>query len=169
MRRGVEAPRRAAAATPRSEDHELDDIGFAPKPVQKPHPPIWVGGDSPGAFRRVATLGDGWPATSKTPQEMEKSLGALRATADAAGRSMSSIELSVLDFLRDTLAEMPAGAGHGGDGDQAGRRSELSARAGRPTRPCHVPGKDFPSQVLLRPVRGGAAPQPSDFTQLLTW
>ena len=29
------------------------DVGFAPKPVQKPHPPIWVGGDSPGAFRRV--------------------------------------------------------------------------------------------------------------------
>jgi len=72
--------------------------------VQKPHPPIWVGGDSPGAFRRVATLGDGWHATSKTPEEMEKSLGALRAAADAAGR-------------------------HGGDGDQAGRRSELSAAA----------------------------------------
>ena len=43
------------------------ELGFAPKPVQKPHPPIWVGGDSPGAFRRVVTLGDGWHATSKTP------------------------------------------------------------------------------------------------------
>ena len=97
-----------------------------------------MGGDSPGAFRRAATLGDGWHATSKTPQEMEKSLEALRVAADAAGRSMSSIELSVrvslkqaslreskqaivdqiagykrlglthlvLDFHRDTLAEM---------------------------------------------------------------
>src|SRR5713101_6652782 len=45
----------------------FSDIGFAPKPVQKPHPPIWVGGDSPGAFRRVVTLGDGWHATSKDP------------------------------------------------------------------------------------------------------
>ena len=103
MRRAVGAPSRAAAATRRSEDYALDDIGFAPKPVQRPHPPIWVGGDSPGAFRRVATLGDGWHATSKTPQEMEKSLGALRAAADAARRSMSSIELSVRVSLKQAL------------------------------------------------------------------
>src|SRR5262245_17982159 len=32
------------------------NIGFAPKPVQKPHPPIWVGGDSPGALRRLVAL-----------------------------------------------------------------------------------------------------------------
>src|SRR5207249_622460 len=51
------------------------DVGFAPKPVQKPHPPIWVGGDSPGAFRRVATLGDGWHATSKTPAQLAEALG----------------------------------------------------------------------------------------------
>ena len=62
------------------------DIGFAPKPVQKPHPPIWVGGDSPGAFRRVVTLGDGWHATSKTPTQFREALGRLRAAADAAGR-----------------------------------------------------------------------------------
>jgi probable F420-dependent oxidoreductase len=84
----------------KGEFYELDDIGFAPKPVQKPHPPIWVGGDSPGAFRRVATLGDGWHATSKSPQEMEKSLEGLRAAADAAARSMSSIELSVRVSLK---------------------------------------------------------------------
>src|SRR5438477_12036718 len=29
------------------------DIGFAPKPLQKPHPPLWIGGASAGAFRRV--------------------------------------------------------------------------------------------------------------------
>ena len=52
------------------------DIGFAPKPVQKPHPPIWVGGDSPGAFRRVVTLGDGWHATSKTPRSCATPSGA---------------------------------------------------------------------------------------------
>jgi probable F420-dependent oxidoreductase len=76
------------------------DLGFAPKPVQKPHPPIWVGGDSPGAFRRVATLGDGWHATSKSPAELRAALPRLRAAAEAAGRAVDTIELSIRMVLR---------------------------------------------------------------------
>jgi probable F420-dependent oxidoreductase len=79
------------------------DLGFAPKPVQKPHPPIWVGGDSPGAFRRVVTLGDGWHATSKTPAQLGEALGRLRAAADAAGRAWDTIELSLRFGLGDDL------------------------------------------------------------------
>jgi probable F420-dependent oxidoreductase len=79
------------------------DIGFAPKPVQKPRPPIWVGGDSPGAFRRVVTLGDGWHATSKTPAEFREALPRLRAAADKAGRAFDTIELSLRYTLRDDL------------------------------------------------------------------
>jgi len=79
------------------------DIGFAPKPVQKPHPPIWVGGDSPGAFRRVVTLGDGWHATSKTPAELRDALARLRAAADAAKRPWESITLSLRFSLSDEL------------------------------------------------------------------
>jgi probable F420-dependent oxidoreductase len=79
------------------------DIGFAPKPVQKPHPPIWVGGDSPGAFRRVVTLGDGWHATSKTPAELREALARLRAAADAAKRPWESITLSLRFSLSDEL------------------------------------------------------------------
>lgn len=79
------------------------DIGFAPKPVQKPHPPIWVGGDSPGAFRRVVNLGDGWHATSKSPAELRQALIRLRAAADAARRPFETIELSLRFGLRDDL------------------------------------------------------------------
>ncbi|PYM42710.1 MAG: hypothetical protein DME16_23485 [Candidatus Rokuibacteriota bacterium] len=86
------------------------DIGFAPKPVQKPHPPIWVGGDSPGAFRRVVTLGDGWHATSKTPAELKEALGRLRAAADKAGRAFETIELSIRFALRDELLAQGAQA-----------------------------------------------------------
>ncbi|MDZ4278199.1 MAG: TIGR03619 family F420-dependent LLM class oxidoreductase [Dehalococcoidia bacterium] len=39
---------------------EFDDIVFEPKPVQQPHPPILVGGNSRPAMRRAAALGDGW-------------------------------------------------------------------------------------------------------------
>jgi len=83
----------------------FSDIGFAPKPVQKPHPPIWVGGDSPAAFRRVVTLGDGWHATSKTPAELAEALKRLRAAADMAKRPWESITLSARVALRDDLLE----------------------------------------------------------------
>jgi probable F420-dependent oxidoreductase len=79
------------------------DIGFAPKPVQKPHPPIWVGGDSPGAFRRVVTLGDGWHATSKTPSELRDALGRRRAAAETARRPFESLALSLRFALKDEL------------------------------------------------------------------
>lgn len=79
------------------------DIGFAPKPVQQPHPPIWVGGESPGAFRRVATLGDGWHAVARSPREMGEALGRLRATVDAAGRPFETIALSLRFGLSDVL------------------------------------------------------------------
>jgi len=77
------------------------DIGFQPKPVQKPHPPIWVGGNSPGAFRRAVTLGDGWHATTLAPAELREALGKLRAVADAARRPFESLALS----LRFTLGD----------------------------------------------------------------
>ncbi|OGL13070.1 MAG: hypothetical protein A3F92_04195 [Candidatus Rokubacteria bacterium RIFCSPLOWO2_12_FULL_71_22] len=92
------------------EFYRFEDVGFAPKPVQKPHPPIWVGGDSPGAFRRVVTLGDGWHATSKTPEDLRQALERLRAAADAARRPFESLELSI----RVTLEQ-----GFVGDGRQA--------------------------------------------------
>jgi probable F420-dependent oxidoreductase len=79
------------------------DVGFAPKPVQKPHPPIWVGGDSPGAFRRVVTLGDGWHATSKTPAQLREALGRLRDAAQAARRPFESLALSLRFALKDEL------------------------------------------------------------------
>jgi len=81
----------------------IRDLGFAPKPVQKPHPPIWVGGDSPGAFRRVATFGDGWHATSKTPAQFSEALGRLRKATDEARRPFESIELSLRFELTDEL------------------------------------------------------------------
>lgn len=38
----------------------FSDVHFSPRVVQKPHPPIWVGGESPRAMRRAVELGDGW-------------------------------------------------------------------------------------------------------------
>ncbi len=85
------------------EFYRFSDVGFEPKPVQKPHPPIWVGGDSPAALRRVVALGDGWHATSKPPQELATSLERLRAAADAAKRPFETIALSIRVALRSDV------------------------------------------------------------------
>ncbi len=77
------------------EFYRFDDIGFAPKPVQKPHPPIWVGGHSRAALQRAIALGDGWHATSQSPEQMQKHLAHLKRLADQAGRPFDTLELSL--------------------------------------------------------------------------
>lgn len=82
------------------------DVGFEPRPLQRPHPPIWVGGHSPGALRRVVALGDGWHATSRSHAEHREGMARLRATAEAAGRAMDSIEISLrFNLTEDLLAK----------------------------------------------------------------
>ncbi|MET7994207.1 LLM class F420-dependent oxidoreductase [Amycolatopsis sp. NPDC005232] len=48
---------------------DFDPIFAWPKPVQKPHPPIYVGGESPAALRRLARLGDAWLPRQHTPSD----------------------------------------------------------------------------------------------------
>lgn len=74
------------------------DIAFAPKPVQTPHPPLWIGGESPAAIRRAARLGDGWYPIGSNPQypldtveRYAAGLDALRRHAEAAGRDANGI------------------------------------------------------------------------------
>ena len=77
----------------------FDDISFLPKPVQKPHPPIWVGGESRPALRRTAELADGWyPLGSNptfpmgTPEQLKAGLERLAVYAERFGRDPSTIE-----------------------------------------------------------------------------
>ena len=51
------------------------EVGFAPKPVQKPHPPLWFGGESRPALKRVAQQGDGWFPAFVSPEDCRKSGG----------------------------------------------------------------------------------------------
>src|ERR1700754_1256157 len=46
---------------------DFDPIYLWPKPVQQPHPPIYLGGESPAALRRVAASGGAWVAPARTP------------------------------------------------------------------------------------------------------
>src|ERR1700693_1596311 len=71
------------------------DVGFAPKPVQKPPPPLWVGGNSPGAFRRVVALGDGWHASPRSVAAFRDGLAQLRAAAEAGRRPLARKQSSL--------------------------------------------------------------------------
>ena len=46
----------------------FSDVKFLPKPERKPHPPVWVGGESERAMERAATHGDGWHPVGLTPE-----------------------------------------------------------------------------------------------------
>lgn len=79
---------------------QFSDIGFSPKPVQKPHPPIWIGGHSGPALRRAAELGDGWmpiglrPPSLLRPPEMEEKIKRLRTLIGKAGRTQDAVTIS---------------------------------------------------------------------------
>lgn len=76
--------------------YRFSGIKFAPKPRQKPYPPIWVGGNSLAALRRVVEEGDGWHGIWLTPEEVERKVTALKALAAQAGRDFARITISVL-------------------------------------------------------------------------
>jgi len=100
----------------RGEFYRFDALRCLPHPVQKPHPPIWVGGHSKVALRRVARLGDGWhpvgatPAVPLGPAEMRASLDELRRLTEAERRDFSTLTISYKAPLYD-----PGRAVDGGD------------------------------------------------------
>ena len=79
------------------EFYQLSGAGFMPKPVQKPHPPIWVGGHTGPAIRRAAELGDGWmpiglrPPAILEPEEMAAKIARLRTLTVRAGRDENAV------------------------------------------------------------------------------
>ena len=79
----------------RGETVDLRPCHFNPKPTQKPHPPIYFGGESDAALDRVATLGDGWYAYDISPEELALRLDSLDSKMHQTGRSLDQIELIV--------------------------------------------------------------------------
>ncbi|MCC7369492.1 MAG: TIGR03619 family F420-dependent LLM class oxidoreductase [Chloroflexi bacterium] len=74
---------------------QFTDAEMFPKPLQKPHPPIWVGGWTDKAAERTAKLGDGWIPGWLSPSEMARGAGILRETAKSVGRNPDDITIAV--------------------------------------------------------------------------
>ena len=81
------------------EHYQLSGTGFMPKPVQKPHPPIWIGGHTNPAIRRAAKYGDGWmpiglrPPAILEPEELAEKIARLRRLTVRAGRPEDAVSL----------------------------------------------------------------------------
>ncbi len=85
---------------------------FSPRPAQRPHPPIWVGG-SPGtvsgpSVRRCAELGDAWHPLALSLDDVEKGYATLRDLASRTGRR-DALGLAPRNLL--DLTDSPKGAG----------------------------------------------------------
>lgn len=82
-------------------DHyRLPACRMYPKPVQQPHPPIYFGGESDPALRRVAALGDGWHGFNHLPDSAATSVRRLEKFLAAAGRTRDEIDITIGAYLQ---------------------------------------------------------------------
>ncbi len=72
-----------------------------PKPAQKPHPPVHIGGEGPHTLRRVVELADGWFPRARAGERLFAGLEELEQLAARAGRDMKTIQTSVFGTTGD--------------------------------------------------------------------
>jgi probable F420-dependent oxidoreductase len=82
----------------------FDRIWSYPKPVQKPHPPIYMGGDGATTFDRVVEFCDGWMPIGGRLKDPREKIAALRRRAETAGRDPKSITISIFGAKADRAA-----------------------------------------------------------------
>lgn len=123
------------------EFYSFPEVGFEPKPVQKPLP-VWVGGSSAPAFRRVARYGHAFHAAFQPREVVADEWAQCRQACEAIGRDPDELTLSLRIFLDPAAAMEPAKS-------IAGSRDEMLETIGK-LKEVGV------SNILLDPVaRGG--------------
>jgi probable F420-dependent oxidoreductase len=125
------------------EFYRFPKVGFEPKPVQKPLP-VWVGGSSPAAFRRVARFGNAFHAAFQPREVVADEWAQVRRNCEEVGRDPSELRLSLRFYLDPAEAMQP-------EKSIAGSRDRmLETVAGL---------KDIGvSHILLDPVARGGVP-----------
>jgi probable F420-dependent oxidoreductase len=78
---------------------QFEGVSIDPKPVQRPGPPIWIGGRSDAALARAGRQGDGWISYVVQPERYAQSLAKIRRAAEEAGRSLEGFVAGHLTFV----------------------------------------------------------------------
>lgn len=114
----------------------FDNLLFSPKPAQKPHPPIWVGGESPAARRRAGRLGDAWYPLGNhprwrfnTPERYAAGLAQVREIAEEAGRPPPAGSLYAMWIMPGETVFDGEGNRRPFTGDRAAVRDDFAAFA----------------------------------------
>ena len=74
---------------------DFPPVRCLPLPVQKPHPPVLLGGEAKNVFRRIVQWADGWLPLRMSPEQVAAARAKLSEMADAAGRDPKSITITV--------------------------------------------------------------------------
>ena len=81
--------------------YDFPPVKCFPKPVQTPHPPVFLGGDAANVFKRVVAWGDGWMPVRADVEKVKQGRATMDELAEAAGRDPSSIQISVYGAPQD--------------------------------------------------------------------
>ena len=77
----------------------LDDVTLAPRPRQRPHPPIWVAGRREAAMRRAARYGDGWLPYFYSPERYRDSVDKITRYAETETRDISDFQWALFPYI----------------------------------------------------------------------
>jgi probable F420-dependent oxidoreductase len=83
------------------ERYHVPECRMHPKPVQQPHPPIHIGGESDAALARVARAGQGWFSCDRTPEQVVEGMARLEAALAAEGRSRAEVAVTVCPYFNE--------------------------------------------------------------------
>jgi probable F420-dependent oxidoreductase len=75
--------------------YRFSGMPFSPKPLQKPHIPLLIGGNSRAAIRRAVRMGNGWHPFALSPEALRQGIDYLREQAQVVGRDVVEIPVSV--------------------------------------------------------------------------
>ena len=90
--------------------YEFERIAFEPRPVQKPYPPIWIGGHSGPSMRRTAAYGDGWQPWQITRDQLPEKLEYIRERRQSDGGRPFDVIMPLFEAkmdMRHTVLEPP--------------------------------------------------------------